>query len=53
MKKFTNHTEPWGDFLDVKISFNPLNVKKLIGKKVLIETVPDAYNKYEKQILNH
>ncbi|WP_373470419.1 hypothetical protein [Candidatus Endomicrobiellum cubanum] len=24
MKKFTNHNEPWGDFLDVKISSKPL-----------------------------
>jgi DNA repair photolyase len=49
MKTFTNHTEPWGDFLDVKICSQPLNVKKLIGKRVVIGTVTDAYNKYEEK----
>lgn len=51
MKKFTNHTETWGggDFLDVKICPQLLNVKKLIGKRVVIGTVTDAYNKYEEK----
>jgi DNA repair photolyase len=47
MRRLTNHNEPWGDFLDVKINPKPLNVNRLIGKCVSIGTVTDAYNKYE------
>lgn len=49
MKRFTNHTEPWGDFLDVKqcdIRFQP---EKYAGKKILLSSVTDAYNPFEKK----
>ncbi|MDR1474759.1 MAG: radical SAM protein [Endomicrobium sp.] len=49
MKQFTNHNEHWGDFLDVKVCQNPFNIKKLIGKSVIIGTVTDAYNRYEEE----
>jgi len=52
MKKFTNHTEPWGQFVDVKINapdLIPLNSKKYRGKKILIASVTDAYMPLEKK----
>jgi DNA repair photolyase len=47
MKRFTNHAEPWGDFLDVKRYTKEIKTKALSGKSVLISSVTDAYNPYE------
>jgi DNA repair photolyase len=50
MKRFTNHTEDeWGDFLDVKLTNAPIQIKKLDGASVLFGSVTDAYNPYEKK----
>jgi len=49
MKRFTNHSEPWGEFIDVKICDKPLNTKKLIGKSVFLASVTDVYNDFEKE----
>jgi len=49
MRRFANHSEPWGEFLDVKISDRPLNLKKLTGKSIFLSSVTDCYNKYEKE----
>ena len=49
MKRFTDHPEPWGEFLDVKICDKPIDTKKLIGKSIFISSVTDAYNDYEKE----
>jgi len=49
MKRFTNHPEPWGEFIDVKICDKPLNTKKLIGKSVFLASVTDPYNDFEKE----
>ncbi|MDR2779230.1 MAG: radical SAM protein [Puniceicoccales bacterium] len=49
MKRFTNHGEPWGDFVDVKLCNKPINLKKIKGKKIFISSVTDAYNPYEKR----
>lgn len=49
MKRFTNHNEDWGDFLDVKISEKPLNKNKISGKTVLFGSVTDPYNSFEKK----
>lgn len=49
MKRFTNHEEPWGEFIDIKICDKPLNTNKLVGKKVFLASVTDVYNDYEKQ----
>ncbi len=49
MKRFSKHSEPWGDFLDVKQWKNPLNAKKLEGKKILISSVTDPYNPFEEE----
>lgn len=52
MCRFTGHTEPWGEFLDVKINFPQVLTKQLSGRskprgKVLIGTVTDAYQPAE------
>ncbi|HOP65915.1 MAG TPA: radical SAM protein [Bacilli bacterium] len=49
MKRFTNHTEEWGSFIDVKLCDKPLNKKKLTGKMVFLSSVTDCYNKYEEK----
>lgn len=49
MRKFTGHTEPWGDFLDVKCCECPLKPAALFHAKVLLCSATDAYNPYEKE----
>jgi len=49
MKRFTNHSEPWGEFIDIKICDKPLETKKLIGKSVFLASVTDVYNDFEKE----
>ena len=47
MKKFTNHNENWGEFLDVK-SWNKIkNIEKYEGKRLFIGSVTDPYNEDE------
>jgi len=50
MKKFTNHPEPWGHFVDAKINapdLIPKNTGKYKGKSVLMSSVTDAYHPLE------
>ncbi len=47
MKRFTNHPEPWGDFLDVKYWPEIKNPKRYTGKEVFISSVTDPYNPQE------
>ena len=47
MKRFTNHEEPWGEFLDVKRCAKPLGAKRLEGKSVFMSSVTDCYNPLE------
>ncbi|MCM1168470.1 MAG: radical SAM protein [Bacteroides sp.] len=47
MKRFTNHPEPWGEFIDIKMCEKPINLKKISGKNVFISTATDPYNPYE------
>jgi len=50
MKRFTNHNEEvWGDFLDVKLTSNPIRLEKIGEASVLFGSVTDAYNPYEKK----
>ena len=49
MRKFTGHSEPWGDFLDVRCAETPLRPAKLFHTHVLLSSVTDPYNPYEKQ----
>ena len=48
MKRFSNHTEPWGDFVDVKYWPPINNVQKYIGKELFISSVTDPYQPVEK-----
>lgn len=49
MKRFTNHPEPWGTFIDIKRCEKPIDMKKISGKNVFMSTVTDCYNPYEKK----
>lgn len=49
MKRFTNHPEPWGRFLDVKCWPEIKNPQKYAGKGIFIGSVTDPYNPYEEQ----
>ena len=48
MKRFTGHTEEWGEFLDVK-SWEPISrPEKYAGKEIFIGSVTDPYQPAEK-----
>ena len=47
MKRFTNHPELWGDFLDVKYWPEIKNPQKYAGKELFIGSVTDPYNPQE------
>ncbi|MCM1372708.1 MAG: radical SAM protein [Bacteroides sp.] len=47
MKRFTNHPEPWGGFVDIKVCDKPINLKKISGKNIFMSTATDPYNPYE------
>ena len=44
IKKFTNHKEDWGSFVDIKSCNKPISNKKLNGKTVVLSSVTDPYN---------
>ena len=47
MKRFTNHPEPWGTFLDVK-NWEPIkNPQKYNSSRIVIGSVTDGYNPQE------
>lgn len=47
MKRFTNHPEDWGTFLDVKYWQPVRNPEKYAGKELFFGTVTDPYNPQE------
>jgi len=52
MKRFTNHPEPWGKFLDIKINapdLIPKESNKYKGKSITISSVTDAYQPIERK----
>lgn len=49
MKRFTNHSEPWGEFLDVKYWEPIKNPNKYAGKEFFFGTVTDPYNPEEEK----
>ena len=48
MKRFTNHPEPWGEFIDVKYWDAIKNPEKYKNKELFIGSVTDPYNLAEK-----
>lgn len=48
MKKYTNHQENWGDFIDIKLSDKAINLKILYNKNLFMSSVTDCYNILEK-----
>lgn len=48
MKRFTNHREDWGSFIDIKTCDKKIDLKKIDGKNVFLSSVTDCYNSYEK-----
>lgn len=49
MKRFNNHAEAWGEFLEVKQCSRHIDLLKLQGKRVVISSVTDPYNGFECQ----
>ncbi|MDS0526689.1 radical SAM mobile pair protein B [Clostridium sp. SHJSY1] len=49
MKRFTNHKEPWGTFLDVKNWESIRNPEKYRGECVIIGSVTDGYHPFEEK----
>lgn len=49
MRRVTHHTAPWGSFLDVKTCSVPLKPSRLFHKHVLLSSVTDPYNPFEKR----
>lgn len=47
MKRFTNHAEPWGEFLDVKNWPRITNPHRYDGKELFFGSVTDPYNPQE------
>lgn len=47
MKRFTNHPEPWGSFVDVKYWSEIKNSSKYAGKEAFIGSVTDPYQPCE------
>lgn len=49
MKRFTNHPEEWGTFVDVKTWPEIKHPEKLSGKEIFIGSVTDPYQPAEKE----
>ena len=49
MKRFTNHPEPWGEFVDVKYWPEIRNPEKYAGKEAFFCSVTDPYQPLEKK----
>lgn len=47
MKRFSNHAEPWGEFVDVKHWSEIKNPKRYAGKELFIGSVTDPYQPLE------
>lgn len=49
MKRFSKHTEPWGEFLDIKYWGEIKNPEKYEGKTMFISSVTDPYQPLEEE----
>lgn len=47
MKRFTNHSEPWGSFVDIKLWPKIKNPHRYAGKELFIGSVCDPYQPLE------
>ena len=47
MKRFTDHPEPWGDFVDVKLWPDIKNPRRYAGKEAFLGSVTDCYQPCE------
>ena len=47
MKRFTNHSEPWGEFIDVKMWPKIKKPEKYAGKEAFFGSVTDCYQPCE------
>ncbi len=47
MKRFTNHHEEWGKFVDVKLNAPELVKSQYNGKRILFSSVTDSYQPLE------
>ena len=51
MKKITNHSENWGDFIDIKLTEEEIDLKKIQNKTIFLSSVTDPYLSFEKEYL--
>ena len=51
MKRFTNHPEPWGEFVDVKYWPEIKKAEKYAGKEAFFCSVTDPYQPLEKKYM--
>lgn len=49
MKRFTQHKEDWGTFIDIKRCSKKINLKKIEHKRVFLSSVTDCYNEFEEK----
>lgn len=49
MKRFTGHTEEWGNFIDIKKCDKQISLKRIYQKSVFISSVTDCYNPFEEK----
>lgn len=49
MKRFTNHPEPWGEFVDVKSWPEIKHPERYAGKEIFLSSVTDPYQPIEKK----
>ena len=49
MKRFTNHSEEWGQFIDIKQCSRAISKKRLQGKTVFLSSVTDCYKPFEEK----
>lgn len=51
MKKITNHSENWGNFIDIKLTEEEIDLKKIQNKTIFLSSVTDPYLSFEKEYL--
>ena len=51
VKKITNHSENWGDFIDIKLTEEEIDLKKIQNKTIFLSSVTDPYLSFEKEYL--